>query len=123
MCDGLIQHVQTRRSRIHSFSFIVAVALGVGVSLVFFLLPFFSPDCQSAIDLDSRINPNQASTASLARLPGIGVSLADAIISYREDFRERIGGGIAFRSCDDLQKVRGIGPKKTKSMSKWLKFE
>jgi DNA uptake protein ComE-like DNA-binding protein len=28
-----------------------------------------------------------------------------------------------FRNCDDLQKVKGIGPKTVQNISHWLKFE
>jgi len=49
------------------------------------------------------LNLNAATAAQLEELPGIGPALAEAIV--RE--RERMGG---FRTIDDLQRVRGIGP-------------
>ncbi len=52
---------------------------------------------------DMRIDINTASAVELTLLPGIGPRLADRIV---ED-RERNG---PFRSLDDLQRVRGIGP-------------
>ena len=54
------------------------------------------------------------------RLPGIGVGLAGAIVDYRENFS---GKKPTFETIDDLQKVKGIGPKKAESMKEWLKFE
>jgi competence protein ComEA len=48
------------------------------------------------------VNLNTATADQLETLPGIGPSLAQAII----DERERSGG---FRSVDDLRTVRGIG--------------
>jgi competence protein ComEA len=48
------------------------------------------------------INLNTASLTQLESLPGIGPTLAQAIV----DARERSGG---FRSVDDLRRVRGIG--------------
>jgi len=57
------------------------------------------------------------------RLPGIGVGLAGAIVDYRENFSGKGGKRPAFETIDDLQKVRGIGPKKAESMKEWLKFE
>lgn len=52
---------------------------------------------------DMRIDINTASAVELTLLPGIGPRLADRIV---ED-RERNG---PFRSLDDLQRVRGVGP-------------
>lgn len=49
------------------------------------------------------IDLNAATADQLEELPGIGPTLAAAIVSERE----RMGG---FRSVDDLQRVRGIGP-------------
>jgi competence protein ComEA len=48
------------------------------------------------------VNLNTASLTELETLPGIGPTLAQAIIAERE----RAGG---FRSVDDLRRVRGIG--------------
>jgi competence protein ComEA len=48
------------------------------------------------------INVNTATTAELEELPGIGPTLAEAIVAERE----RRGG---FRSVGELQDVRGIG--------------
>lgn len=50
------------------------------------------------------ININRATESELVSLHGIGSSKAQAIILYREMF-----GG--FKTVDDLQKVKGIGPK------------
>jgi len=73
--------------------------------------------------LESQINPNVAPTASLVRLPGIGIGRAGAIVAYREEFSKKDANNPAFRNCDDLQKVKGIGPKTVENISKWLKFE
>ena len=57
------------------------------------------------------------------RLPGIGISRAEAIVAYCQDFSKENGNNKAFRNCDDLQKVKGIGPKTTADICEWLKFE
>lgn len=64
----------------------------------------------ASVRSDERINPNEAPTASLARLPGIGPTRARAIVAFREQRQEQGGGGPVFRSADDLQQVNGIGP-------------
>jgi DNA uptake protein ComE-like DNA-binding protein len=56
-------------------------------------------------------------------LPGIGIVKAGAIVAYRENFSREAGNNPAFRNCDDLQRVRGIGPKTAQDIDQWLKFE
>ena len=110
------------QKRIQSFAFVISVCVAICVSLGF--VSEFAGDGQACeIELESRINPNDASIASLVRLPGIGVGRAGAIVAYRENFNGEDGESPAFRDCNDLQKVRGIGPKTVQNISEWLKFE
>jgi DNA uptake protein ComE-like DNA-binding protein len=48
---------------------------------------------------------------------------AVAIVAYREQVGESEDGRQAFRCCDDLQKIRGIGPKTVENMQEYLEFE
>lgn len=52
-----------------------------------------------------KININAATRQDLESLPGIGPTLAERIVSYRE----KVG---AFRSLDELKRISGIGEKK-----------
>lgn len=52
-----------------------------------------------------KVNINTANQSELDRLPGIGPSLAERIINYREE-----NGN--FKSTDELQNVKGIGDAK-----------
>ena len=85
-------------------------------------MSLFAVSGSGVIELDGRINPNEAPVSSLVRLPGIGVSRAEAIVTYRENFREE-GQRKAFQDSDDLQNVKGIGPVTVQNTGKWLKFE
>ena len=51
------------------------------------------------------MNINTANQSELDRLPGIGPSLAERIIEYREE-----NGN--FKNIEDLQNVKGIGDAK-----------
>jgi competence protein ComEA len=57
----------------------------------------------SAVSLADPIDVNQASAAELSLLPGVGPSLAAAIVADRESRG-------AVRRPHDLDRVRGIGP-------------
>lgn len=50
-----------------------------------------------------KINLNTATQTDLESLPGIGPSLAERIIAYREQ-------NGPFKAIEDIQKVKGIGP-------------
>jgi competence ComEA-like helix-hairpin-helix protein len=63
-----------------------------------------------------RVDPSSASQAELAMLPGVGPSLARAIIA------ERTARG-PFQSIDDLTRVKGIGPARLAALRPWLRIE
>ncbi len=56
---------------------------------------------------------NRVSTEDLCLIPGIGASLAQEIIAYREKRR-------AFPSVDELKEVKGIGEKKWKALKNYF---
>jgi competence ComEA-like helix-hairpin-helix protein len=111
--------------RIQSFAFVISICAAVVFSCIFIsnLPSFEQASKERKIRIDNRINPNNASMASMARLPGIGPVRAEAIIKYRDNFCGKDGDSQAFRLPDDLQKVNGIGPKTVQNISEWLKFE
>jgi len=117
---------ETRQERIQSFAFIISelicAALAVGIVTSCFA-GNSSTIASREIALEEKINLNDAPAVSLARLPNIGRLRAQAIVAYRENFVLQEVYRLAFRDCNDLQKVKGIGPKTAKNMSKYLKFE
>jgi competence protein ComEA len=67
---------------------------------------------------EEKVNPNTADAASLMRLPNIGPARAEAIIAYRQS-----AAPPAFEKAEDLEKVKGIGPKTVEGMRPWLGFD
>ena len=59
------------------------------------------------------VNLNTASSAELQQVPGIGPSTAGKILQVRKSYG-------SFKSVDDLQAIKGIGPKKLDKMRKYL---
>ncbi len=121
--NRLIQRTETSQNKIQSFAFVIAASVCVLLSICFATSSLSERGLSEEIELDGKINPNNAPMGSLVRLPGIGVGRAAAIVSYRTNFTEQNGDSPAFQNCDDLQKVRGIGPKTAQNICEWLKFE
>jgi competence protein ComEA len=120
--NDFVRQTEAGQNRVRSFAFVISVCLCVLLSLGF-ISSFGNAGQPSGVELESRINPNNAPVASLVRLPGIGVSRALAIVAYREEFSKADSNSPAFRSCEDLQKVKGIGPKTVEDICESLKFE
>ena len=60
-----------------------------------------------------QVDPNTATAIELRLLPGIGEKLAEAIILDRHQ-------NGPFKTSADLQRVKGIGPKKVESMKPFV---
>ena len=117
--DSFVQQADESQNMIQSIAFCLALSTAVCACIYFAVSGGGRFARPAEIRLESRINPNNASQASLSRLPGVGEGRAAAIVSYRESF----GDNRAFHSCADLQKVKGIGPKTAANVCEWLKFE
>jgi len=120
--NGFAEQTGGEKEQIEGLAFVIIAAVCVLAS-TFFAFSYFSRfDKQSEIVLRDKVNPNDAPVASLVRLPGIGPGRAEAIVAYRKKFVKTTGKQ-AFEDCDDLQKVKGIGPKTAEGLRKWLRFE
>jgi len=113
------------QNKIQSFAFVISVCVAVCFSFGFAwnFIRSESAFGRCELELEGRINPNDAPLESLVRLPGLGIGRAGAIVAYRENFNGKDSESPAFRNLDDLQKVSGIGPKTVQNISEWLKFD
>ncbi|NLF30206.1 MAG: helix-hairpin-helix domain-containing protein [Planctomycetes bacterium] len=68
------------------------------------------------------VDPNTAPWASLARLPGIGPSRAQAICDYRQAYAADHGPAPAFATAADLAAVPGIGEVTVERIAPYLAF-
>ena len=117
--------IDIRQSRIQSFAFVISIFVAIFLSVYFTsnLQGYQSAANEHKSELENQINPNDAPIASLIRLPGIGLLRAQAIVEYRKNFIEMNGDTPAFKNLNDLQKIKGIGPKTAQDMAQWLTFE
>ena len=86
--------------------------------------PKISTEPRLVQSASAKIDPNTAGPAELTAIPSIGPALADRIVSYRRDLRDRQGPhAIPFTTLDDLQNVKGIGPRTAEKMQPYLTFD
>jgi competence ComEA-like helix-hairpin-helix protein len=119
--DG-IWTVSQRRGLI---AILAAITLALAVRLI--LNPRTIPNPQppegpAAAQLQDRIDPNQATAAELAAIPGLGEKRAADIVQYRQNFSKDHPNRLAFSNILDLQRVSGIGAGLTETMDPYLIF-
>lgn len=119
--DTFLRWTEKEENSSKLFAFVIAIGVCVLLSVLFVLSGYTGAGQDDKIQVEDKINPNDAPLGSLIRLPGIGVGRAEAIITYRQADKKQ--GVQAFQNTDDLQKVKGIGPKTAQNISGWLKFE
>ncbi len=78
--------------------------------------PVPAPAPLPAAPLTRTININTASAAELELLPGVGPVLAGRIVEYRS----RVGG---FRTIEQLDDVKGIGPKSLEKLRPHIRVQ
>lgn len=74
------------------------------------------------LELQDRVDPNEADVALLAALPALGERRASDIVEFRERSRRSGPNGIPFRRIEDLMQVRGIGTAIVEQLRPFLRF-
>jgi DNA uptake protein ComE-like DNA-binding protein len=115
--------LDAEQRKVQACAFALAVCFAVLVSAALAALGFARLSTACSIQLQQTINPNNAPRASLLRLPGIGTGRAGAIIEYRRNYNIERPSSKAFESTQDLQKLKGFGPRTVANISPWLRFE
>jgi DNA uptake protein ComE-like DNA-binding protein len=111
-----------RRGLIAILIIIVAI-LAIRLAMNPLTIPQNPPASGPAADqLADRIDPNSASAAELAAIPGLGEGRAGAIVEYRNIFAADHPGQLPFTRSSDLQRVPGIGPAISETMEPYLIF-
>ena len=67
-----------------------------------------------------KINPNLDGIGSLCRLPNIGITTAQRIIDYREQWFQQHKTNSPFVAISDLMHVKGIGPKTISNLEHYI---
>lgn len=111
------------RDLVESVGFVCLTCLCLAAGVVLAVCSTGAPARHVLSTIDDTINPNDASCASLARLPKIGPVRARAIVSYRSRFAERNDARPVFERAEDLQGVTGIGPATVEAVRPWLSFD
>ncbi len=116
--EAVAYSMEAEKTRTHSLSFLLAGLFILVFAICLCVKMWSGASDESMVELQGRINPNTAPVCSLMRLPQVGRVRAWAIFSYREE-----KGPGAFECCEDMQKVRGIGPVICGSLCSLLRFE
>lgn len=102
------------------FSYLLVCVACLLLAMIFSFSLIGKTDEVHVLQLQSRININEAEAASLVRLPQIGITRAEKIIAYRQTNAD---GEPVFTCPQDLQKVKGIGPVIAGGLADHVRFE
>jgi|SRR6266850_5809380 len=79
-------------------------------------------DSPRAHELLDKLDPNTASISDLSALPNLGPAMARRILEDREQFQKSHPNEPAYKTLDDLQRIKGIGPATLENLKPYLKF-
>ncbi len=116
---GNVKSKKAMRQKTRIITNLTAAAIVILIMSLFYGFMCFDGKENMSLELNTRIDINSAEAVSLMRLPQIGRARASAIVAFRLDrkYSEK-----AFNSIQDLQKVKGIGPKTAERLQEYIVF-
>ena len=120
------ESVFRRRARSLALPWLLLLPLAVTVAVQGFAWPAVPAEGEKgalAGLIDGRVDPNAAPWWELAAIPRIGEVTARRIVEYRESRVAAGAGDAVFRRAEDLDDVRGIGPKTVERVRPFLRFD
>ena len=75
-----------------------------------------------ASELQDKLDPNTATLSDLSALPNLGPAMARRILDDREQFQKQHPNEPAYKSLNDLQRIKGIGPATLENLRPYLQF-
>ena len=100
--------------------FVLLAALFIGLGVNYLRIHYFGPNLEVTTapesEIETKIDINSATREELTLLPGIGETLAQRIV----DYRQKNG---PFEKIYDLSKVRGIRPGLVKDIEGFVTVE
>ncbi len=118
--DMIDRGTETAGDAVQGLSYLLACIICLALAILFSLGVIVQTGNTPIVQLQTRINPNDAPAASLVRLPQIGLTRAEKIIAYRQ---ANADDEPVFTCTEDLQKVKGIGRVIAAGLSEYLRFD
>jgi competence ComEA-like helix-hairpin-helix protein len=108
--------------RIGSYSYLLSIAI-CGCLAIWFGVSYTSKaGAGENIAVEDKVNINTDPAESIVRLGGIGPVRAADIVEYRDKLKQASQFEKAFNSAQDLDKIKGIGPKTIEKIENEIRY-
>lgn len=100
---------------------LIAVVVGLAMNRSYIDDPIPAEGARH-LELQDRIDPNEADAPLLAALPALGERRALDIVEFRERALQREPGRVVYQRIEDLMQIRGIGTAIIEQLRPFLRF-